>query len=515
MNARRLFKVFSISIVLFALVSGVWAQTEGDSYELDESLSLTIGTFANYMYNYDLLDSQGQMKSFYDASMIRAEYNTNLFDVVIEGTMNNDDRYDGGDEQQYFFGRYFLMEAGYTDLNLGPFDIRLGRSDQSDAVDNPYSIYFNSNDIPKMLADVRYEGDLFFYQTRWVSLNDDSNQYYTGYSPVEGATPDVYWVDRGMNYKVYGVNVGDWRFGFQDSVIYLDQEFDPEYFFNPIPMYLIQIINSNPGRPWGEYGNAKSQMGFFAERTREDDYGSAQIMIDDLNGNFLPTVDNQQNLTKMAWSVGGRKDFSFGTIGLYHAGASKYTFQATYAEDNVGDGTPSDAVDVHYNYYPYEYTYYPVSVYKLESGDSMPLHYTDNYIGYKYGENNIAFMVDYENSFEKSLIGQFNLYSSLEWILNGSKAPNNPWHEGSDTSVSNMDMVLLDGTIEQVFVNTTRFTKPLGGFNINVDLVLGYRINAMALEQPDPNEAYIFYPQDGQNEPIVELRIGGTYTWDF
>ncbi|MDZ7793191.1 MAG: hypothetical protein U5P10_05700 [Spirochaetia bacterium] len=509
MKVKQLFTAIFISLFFVSLTSTIWAQTESGETDLDENLRLTVGTFANYMYNYDMLANQGQTKSLYETSMIRAEYNTNLFDVVIEGTMNNDDRYDGGDEQQYLFGRYFLMEAGYTDLKLGPFNIRLGRSNQSDAVDNPYSIYINSEDIPKMQADVSYEGNMFFYRTRWVSLNSDSNQYYTGYQD------EVHWEDRGMNYKVYGVNVGDWRFGFQDSVVYLDQEFDPEYFLNPIPMYLIQIINSNEGRPWGEYGNVKSQMGFFAERTREGDYGSAQIMIDDLNGNFLPTVENQQNLTKMAWSIGGRKDFPFGTVGAYHAGATKYTFQATYAEESYDDAVPGDAVDIHYNYYPYEYTYYPVSVYKLENGDSMPLHYTENYIGYKYGENNIAFMVDYENSFTKSLIGPFSLYSSLEWILNGSKAPNNPWHEGHNTSVSDMNVLLLDGTIEQVVVNTTRFSKPLGGFNFNIDLILGGRFNAMTLDQPVENEAYIFYPQAGKNEPIAELRIGGTYTWDF
>jgi len=319
-----------------------------------------------------------------------------------------------------------------------------------------------------------------------------------------------------MNYKVYGINVGDWKFGFQDSIIYLNRVFDPEYFFNPAPMYFIQIISNAPGRPWGEFGDSKSLMGFFVEREREDDYGAAQILIDDLNGSFIPGVE-VGNLTKMSWSLGGRKDFPFGTIGVYHAGATKYTYQGTYAKETDTGTYPEDGADVYYNYYPYEYTYYPVSVYVLDNGDTMPLHYTDNYIGYKYGENNIAFMVDYENGFRGTAIGDFDLYSSLEWILSGAKAPSNPWHEGYNTDVSDKAVELLDGTVEHIFVNTTRISKPVGGFTLNLDLVLGYRFNTMKLEKAptEPDAAYIFYPQSGEHEPIVELRIGGSYTWDF
>lgn len=487
--------------------------------EQDEQLSVSLGMFGNYEYTYEMLEDQGEQNSLYDTTQLKLEYRTSLFDLVIDGTMSNDERYDGADEQEYLYGRYLFMNAGYTDLRLGPFTLRAGRSAHTDEVENPYSVFISSEELPALMADVRYEGGLFFYETRWISLNDDSSQYYTGYAPIDNPTPSepTHWADRGMNYKVYGINAGDWRFGFQDSIVYLDRVFDPEYFFNPAPMYFIQIISNAPGRPWGEFGDSKSLMGFFVERERNDDYGAAQVLIDDLNGSFIPGVD-VGNLTKMAWSIGGRKDYSFGTIGFYHAGSTKYTYQGTYAEDKAGDfdDPPEDSVDVYYNYYPYEYTYYPVSTYLLDDEETrMPLHYTENYIGYKYGENNIAFMLDYENGFRGTGIGDFDLYSSLEWILNGAKAPNNPWHEGHNTDVSDKAVELLDGTVEHVLVNTTRISKPVGGFTLNLDLVLGYRFNAMKLEQSVENEAYIFYPQAGENEPIVELRIGGSYTWDF
>ena len=503
-------RVIGLCIVLL-LITAINVTAESDSLneaqKSEEELSLTFGIFGNYKYTYEMLAGQGEQKNLYDSTQLRLDYRTSLFDIVVDGMMINDDKYDGADEQEYLYGRYLYINGGYTDLHLGPFDIRLGRATHSDEVDIPYSVYINSNSIPVMQANVRYEGDLFFYETRWISLSEDSNQKYTGTS--------TYWADRGMNYKVYGINAGDWRFGFQDSVIYLNQEFDPEYFFNPAPMYFIQIITANPGRPWGEFGNAKSLMGFFAERERENDYGAAQILVDDLNGSFIPGVD-VNNLTKVAWSLGGRKKTSFGTLGFYHAGATKYTFQATYANDDPPptDPIPEDGVNVYYNYYPYEYTYYPVSVYELDSGEEMPLHYTENYIGYKYGENNLAFMVDYENDFHNTTIGAFDLYSSLEWILNGSKAPNNPWHEGYTIAVSDKSFELLDGTVEHILVSTTRLSKPIGNFLINFDLVLGYRFNAMKLEVVT-DEAHIFYPQSGVHEPVVELRIGGSYTWDF
>jgi len=518
-----LLSIFLCGCLLTGLAADEAIQPAVSEEPVEEQLSLTFGMFANYEKTYKMLEDQGSRNESYDTSQLKLEYRTPLFDIVIDGLMSNDEKYDGADEQEYLYGRYLYMNAGYADLRLGPFTVRAGRSVHTDEVEIPYSIFISSEDNPALLADVRYDGDLFFYETRWISLNSDSTQYYTGYEPdgdvagQAGQTPTE-WLDRGMNYKVYGINAGDWRFGFQDSIIYLDREFDPEYFLNPAPMYFIQIISTAPGRPWGEYGDAKSLMGFFVEREREDDYGAAQILIDDLNGSFIPGVE-VGNLTKMSWSVGGKKDLPFGTIGFYHAGATKYTFQGTYAEEELADFTevPEDGADVYYNYYPYEYTYYPVSVYLKENGDSMPLHYTDNYIGYKYGENNIAFMVDYENSFRGTGIGTFDLYSSLEWILNGSKSPNNPWQDGYNTDVSDDAVELLDGTIEHVIVNTTRFSKPIGGFNLNLDLVLGYRFNAMKLEKADsePDAAYIFYPQSGENEPIVELRIGGSYTWDF
>ncbi len=468
-----------------------------------ETLSLEAGLSLTGRTAYKMLDGQPDPDKSFETTTVAINYNTPYFDLVLDGSLIGDYKYDGGDEQEYLYGRYFFMNAGYTDLFLGPFTVRAGRSTHRDQVQSPYSLFISSEDLPAMLVDVRYEGEMFFYETRWVSLNEDSRGTYTGIT-----LPEVEWVDRGMNYKVFGINAGDWRFGFQDSIVYLHQEFDPEYFFSPIPMYLAQIITANPGRPWGEWGNAKSLMGFFAERETESDYALAQLLIDDVNGSFIPGID-VGNLTKIAWSLGGRKETSLGTFGFYHAGATKYTFQATYA-GTVPTDMP-EAVDVPYNYLPYEYTYYPVSTYELDSGDLMPLHYQDNSIGYKYGENNISFLLDWQNRFFEGESLQFDIYSNLEWVLNGAKAPNNPWHEGDDVSVTSDPVQLLDGTVEHIVRSTTRLAKPVGPFTLTMDLTLGYIFNAMKLEEGVPNEAYIFYPQAGVHEPLLIATIGGVW----
>ena len=46
-----------------------------------------------------------------------------------------------------------------------------------------------------------------------------------------------------------------------------------------------------------------------------------------MNAIFQP--DSSQNPSKIAWSFGGTYNFSFGKMGFFHAGATKYTFQSS------------------------------------------------------------------------------------------------------------------------------------------------------------------------------------------
>jgi hypothetical protein len=495
--------------LIFALLGqALFSQAPGE-----ETISVDLGFSLTGQSIYKMLEGQPDHDSFFETTRLGVRYTSPLFHLVLDGSLIGDNTYDGSDEQEYLKGRYFFMNAGYADLFLGPFTVRTGRAAHSDQVQSPYSLYISSMELPALQVNVRYDGDLFFYENRWISLNVNSRNIYTGTEALNDGD-GVRWVDRGMNYKVMGINAGDWRFGFQDTMVYLGQEFRAEYFLSPIPMYLTQIILSNPGRPWGEWGNTKSMMGFFAEKESDNDYRLAQLLIDDVNASVLPWIEGG-NLTKVAWGIGGRRKTSLGTFGFYHAGATKYTFQATYAKSTYTslDMNPGD-VEVYYSYLPYEYTYYPASTYMLKSGDEMPLHYQDNYIGYKYGENNIAFLVDWQKRLFAGDRREMELYANLEWVASGAKSPNNPWHEHHSTAVTDKPAQLLDGTVEHIVRSTVRLAKPLGDFTLGLDLTLGYIFNAMELRQPEAlDEAHIFYPTAGNHRPLVIATIGGQWSY--
>jgi hypothetical protein len=491
-------------------------------YAGDEALILGAGLSLTGKSSYDLLPDQPQTRPVYDTTILNLFYDSPYFDLFIDASLYGDEKYNGSDDTVWLQNRYIMMDAGYVDFSFGPFSLRAGRSIHRDQIASPYSLFISSMELPALLVNFSYRGERFFYENRWINLNDDSRNIYTG---TGDPGPGVYWVDRGMNYKLFGVNAGDWRFGFQDTVVYLNTVFDPEYFFSPFPMYFTQIITApwTDGRPWGEFGNVKSFMGLFAERETDEDYLAAQFLLDDVNGSFLPFIE-QENFHRLAWSIGGRKATDFGTFGFYHAGATKYTFQATYADETeTGSYTPEE-VEVYYNKLPYDYTYYPASTYMLNGYSAkgrMPLHYQENYIGYKYGENNLAFLVDWSDSFFRGTPAAFDAYVNLEWVLNGAKAPNNPWHEGHDTFVSDLDGELLTGMVEHIVRSSARVAKPVGDFVFTLDLTLGYIFNAMELKQPPGvpagtvKEAYIFYPQEGNHRPLFMASLGATWKVDF
>jgi len=151
----------------------------------------------------------------------------------------------------------------------------------------------------------------------------------------------------------------------------------------------------------------------------------------------------------------------------------------------------------------------------------MPIDYTQNYIGYKYGENNLAFLLDYRNKFLTGSPGKFSLYAALEWVLNGAKSPANPWHEYDRWTQIPDPTQLLDGTVEHVLTLRTRVDRSVNVFGVPfavfADMEIGMAFNAMALEPADVDteltEAWIYRPQPGVNEPIYQLSIGLSYLW--
>lgn len=412
------------------------------------------------------------------------------------------------------------IDEAWIKLGLGGLSLRGGRGTQRDAVDSPYSLFISSKGSVAPFASLTWKDSIVEYQSTWVQLNTDSSNAYEGDAALD-------WLDRGLNLKKLSVRLGDLRLGYQDASIYLMDSFDAETFLAPLPVYFLQIIETTAGRPWSESVNSNSLMGFFADYKRAGLYLEGQFLLDDINSSFLapilgdliPSLAESDNLTKLAWSLGGRYLCQLGDFGLYHAGATKYTFAATYTRatgtrEHYGMGTDSDPLSPDYNLMPYEYCYYPSSIY---DGDRV-VSYMDNYIGYCYGENAISFLVDYKREVFGDRPYGFGLYSSLEYAVNGSKAPNNPWHEyDSWQQIDAAVEFLNDPVLEHSLILRTELKKRIGGWELKLAGELGYvwnQLSYLPIEGKE-DEAGMWTPQEGRNGPLIGISLGATYLFNL
>jgi len=344
-----------------------------------------------FSFEVSLEYSQNMIGVLSNTFKVKLEHRSETFFFLGELLASNDGKYKSPFSPSYYGGYYFLMKNGGVGFNLGGLKARFGRFEHRDIVDTPYSLFISSSGLPTLISDICYEDDRFIYETRWIKLNE-----------AFGDIPD-----RGANYKVYALKLDNFRFGYQEAVVYTGRFFDAEYFFNPIPNFFVQYTLL-AGRPIPQGSNANSLMGFFADYENDELYLYGQILVDDFNMNRFMHPDWFQNPDKVAWSLGGHYKTDFGTFGFYHAGATKYTFESFGNMD----------LDTKYSY-----VYFPVIYYESGDGNAViPL--VDNYVGYKYGENNLAFMLSYAKTFGGT---DFNAF--LEFVISGSKSPANPWHE--------------------------------------------------------------------------------------
>ncbi len=545
-------RVFVLVYAVILVVSAAYSLSARESslYGVDpdwipagdeEYLAFNFAGFMSFDVQEKLMDSQPDLSTLYDEERASLDYRMSMFRMFVDGSLLNDGKY--SEQEPYMGGRYIYLNNAYLEFSSDRFDLKVGRGPHRDVVDSPYSLFISSADIPALHGEINFTGNKFFFKTRWVNMSYNSDQIYYGTDPddYDGTMPSLdngdditgtltgptYWLDKGMNFKVYGFDMGDWRWGFEDVVVYLGRPFDVEYFFNPLPQYFLQLFTTEQGVPWVQAGNQKSMIGFFADVNRTEWGGDAQILIDDLNLDLLPWVPSRSFKSKVAWNIGGWKVFDFGTVGFHHAGATKYTFESTRTIESSSDWGAEGYVDVPYSILPYEYTYYPVSEYELKSGDSMPVYYEDMYAGYKYGENNLAFMVDYENTLFKGSPFEFKLYSYFEYVMNGSKSPVNPWQEYDsprNPDIEDSQWVLFSGApIEHILRVKANVRKKIGNFTLMGEVLAGYVFNGMKLVAVEPDyvdyttvtweEPKIYVPQNGNDFPVFQLSLGVNYTW--
>ena len=339
----------------------------------------------------------------------------------------------------------------------------------------------NSGGNSALGMKMNYEDDFLFYETRWIELNSRSGV----------ASPEfpAGFPDRGANIKAFGFKIAPgMRFGFQDEAIYTGRSFDTDYFLNPIPSYFIQYVKAVSGSPWTTGGNENAVIGAFWDWKRDDGLSfNAQLLVDDFSVFGLGGTPN--NPWKLAWNLGGRMKTDYGTFGAYQAGATKYTFQATMGSSS-----------------PYSCTYYPDTAFNW-NGKTNPISIEDNSLGYKYGEDNLAFLVDWSDT-----LSGVDLYASLELLLAGTNSPNDPW--GGFSSYPGGTELLTDATIEKRVLGTVSASWPTGDWRLYGTLTGGVSIDPLALTAA-PNVGsgyYIYTAQSGSVQPILWLTLGASYS---
>ena len=433
-------------------------------------------------------------------------------------------------------GFYFLLNEGGLLYNKLPLQIVAGRYRNYDEIDSPYSLFVNSRGISANTLKLRWESNHFIYQTQWIGLNWNSavsspawNEYQkrkqagdwltdSGEAPYSNITGLPYgFPDRGVNFKVYALKVNDWRLGFLDAAVYSGRPFDIEYMLSPIPMYFTQYFSATAGRPWATESNDNCLLGLFwdIKKSKWDAY--TQVLVDDFSLGFLRFLYDgfSRNPWKAAWALGGRVQTSIGRFAFHHGGALKYTFEPipTAGEGRYLDDAAASA---------YGYAYYPETRY-YDGNDIVPLMIEDMMVGYKYGENNLAFQVDYQNTFSGFLVT-----TELELVLAGNNSPANPYHDYDARSSMYADgkygsQIFNDGQMEKRLEFRINVSRRFGQLEAYAAFALGGRFNKLALAPPDEDPYIKEYPDrtvddeiwiwkaSNSHELIFRFSIGARY----
>jgi len=384
------------------------------------------------------------------------DYEFGFFALAASFGVSNQNKYDneGGSVQRIVGDHWYDLHEGIVAFNFDTIAFSVGYNVHRDEIDSPYSLFISSRDIPALNAEFEFDNDLFFVTTRWVGLNFDSALPAT--TDAEGTLPD-----RGMNYRTFGFQIGDAvRVGYQEAIVYLNQYFNPLYFLAPLPAHFVQIFLTTPGSPFYTEPDPNTVLGVFFEYDDEIHYGYFQFLLDDISVSVT---------TKISWSLGYAIATDVGRFGIYHAGATRDTFQTT-REDTV-----------------YPYTYVARNTYPTRSGDKT-LWYFDNYIGYLYGENTLSFQITYENRF-----GPLLFEGGVEYVVSGDKSPTNPWHAA--TTPPGRVLLLNEDRLEHTIVGSFNFVLDLfEDLNFIFDGSVGYVFNELTLRTPSDRPFDVAHP---------------------
>ncbi|OOC46189.1 hypothetical protein [Thermosipho sp. 1223] len=410
-------------------------------------------TYENSLYN--------GIKYFSNTFIPEFSYTNNNFSFIASMKLSNDGKFLPFYPQ--FYGDYYIKikNAGIV-ITQNNLKIKFGNFENYDVIDSPYSLFISSLGHSKPEVSIKYEDSNFLYESRYILVTYNKNGF----------------IDKGVNLKYYAIKIHNFTFGFEEAAVYVHRIFDFEYFSNPLPNFFIQIYRINS--IYGNSFNDNSLMGGFAKYKSKYYNLYGQILIDDFNANSFFNPEHN-TVDKIAWSFGSTLMFKKINLKLFHAGATKYTYQ------------PS-SVDESSNAFYYGYTYYNT----LEL-NNFPIDYQDIYIGYKYGENNLAFMVEAE------YIDKIKLNTAVELVISGTKSPINPWTD-KDTFNPNFNLLnepKLEKSVFLYFSVLKKFDIISLGFNSKIGKIFN------VLKKVDANDAngLPYFAPSNEQKNILELSV--------
>jgi len=432
---------------------------------------MAFGTTFSLFYSQNIL-SLDDMKLFSNTFQPKISYESTNFSFDVSLLFSNDGKFPPF--MQDFYGNYYIIltDAGIR-FSVENLRFSLGNLSNYDIVGSPYSLYFSSLGHSKPTISIKYLDDKFEYETRYVLIS-----YSNGLN----------FVDKGMNFKYYSIKFGNFRFGYEESIVYASRtNFDLDYFLNPIPNFFIQYARKRFYENSAIFDD-NSLMGFFADYNDSEKYIYAQILIDDFNANRVFNPDNP-TVDKIAWSIGGRKEIGKDlSLGVYHAGATKYTFQPSKESGNP---------------LYYGYTYYTEIIF-----DNYIIDYQDNYIGYKYGENNIAFLLDIIWTPQN-----YKVHSSLEFLISGSKSPVNPW--GEEETYEPGFNLLNEGVLEKTILFKNSIEKNFGKITLGANITTGVILNKLEVVDSEDSAGKPYFLPSENNEKIFDLAFYLEFKYNF
>jgi hypothetical protein len=439
----------------------------------------------------------------YDLVAVGLSYSSDYIDFGAAFHVTNDGKYTPTEPWMQRVGnQYFMLDNGYTRLHAAGLAFEAGYLNALSTIETPYEVFLNPAGHSALGMVISYEGRFLQYESRWIGVNVRSSNTY-GYDP----SPTALWQDKGVNYRLIAAKFSDFRVGYEESSVYL-RAFDPNYFFSPLPSILTNTILTQGGNPWaqGDGQNDNSLMGLFSDYKSGPLYAEAQLLVDDINLNFLFPSNSSlvsPNLDKLAWSVGGRYTFPFGTLGFWHGGATAHTYAASY----------SSATNP--NTIPYEYVYYPTVEFPV--GSSIPMDPRDSSIGFPWGENALAFKITFDTDLLSGSPWAFGLSTSIEYVINGSKSPDNPWHQYGNPGEIPQRIQLFDvggpEVLNHLLIIHAGVTKKLGDLEARLGVDLGGDFNALGVTAVGDNEPAMLTATSSLDYFILDLFLAVRYTF--